>query len=124
MGFSWDLVRTTLSFAACLVNSIIPMFDYAASTWVRASLAEICLDYMRSPVCLLLGQVCTAGSRIFVQEGIYDQFLTKFTAVAQGLGASAGDQFAKGTLHGPQVSQVQFDVRLSSGPCPCPWSPH
>jgi acyl-CoA reductase-like NAD-dependent aldehyde dehydrogenase len=56
--------------------------------------------------------VCTAGSRIFVQEAIYDQFLTKFTAAAKAVGAGAGDPFAPGTLHGPQVSQTQFDVRL------------
>lgn len=61
---------------------------------------------------LLTGQVCTAGSRIFVQEGIYDQFLAKFTAAAKAVGAGAGDPFAPGTLHGPQVSQTQFDVRL------------
>jgi len=56
-----------------------------------------------------MGQVCTAGSRIFVQEGVYDQFLAEFTGAAKALGACAGDQFAQGTLHGPQVSQVQFD---------------
>nr|ADY86395.1 aldehyde dehydrogenase [Tricholoma vaccinum] len=56
-----------------------------------------------------MGQVCTAGSRIFVQEGIYDQFLAKFTEAAKALGAGAGDPFSPATLHGPQVSQTQFD---------------
>jgi acyl-CoA reductase-like NAD-dependent aldehyde dehydrogenase len=45
-----------------------------------------------------------------VQEGIYDEFLKKFTEVTQGLTAAAGDPFAPTTLHGPQVSKVQFDV--------------
>jgi aldehyde dehydrogenase (NAD+) len=57
--------------------------------------------------------VCTAGSRIFIQEGIYDQFLAKFTEAAKVLGAAAGDPFAQGTLHGPQVSQTQFEVHIS-----------
>nr|ALG75772.1 aldehyde dehydrogenase 2 [Tricholoma vaccinum] len=56
-----------------------------------------------------MGQVCTAGSRIFVQEGIYDQFLAKFTAAATAVEAGTGDPFSPGTLHGPQVSQTQFD---------------
>ena len=54
-----------------------------------------------------------AGSRIFVQEGIYDQFLDACTAFAADLTANTGDPFAVGTKHGPQVSNVQFDVRHS-----------
>ncbi|KJA19751.1 hypothetical protein HYPSUDRAFT_854876 [Hypholoma sublateritium FD-334 SS-4] len=60
-----------------------------------------------------MGQVCTAGSRIFVQEGIYDAFLEKFVQVAQGLTENTGDPFAEGTLHGPQISQTQFNRVMS-----------
>ncbi|KAG5715104.1 Aldehyde dehydrogenase [Termitomyces sp. T112] len=60
-----------------------------------------------------MGQSCTAGSRIFVQEGIYDEFLAKFTAIAKSLAAATGDPFGIGTKHGPQVSQVQFDRVMS-----------
>ncbi|KIM37663.1 hypothetical protein M413DRAFT_76887 [Hebeloma cylindrosporum] len=56
-----------------------------------------------------MGQACTAGSRIFVQEGIYDAFLEKFTVVAKGLTQKTGDPFSPDTEHGPQVSQIQFD---------------
>ncbi|KAF8647366.1 hypothetical protein AX16_006761 [Volvariella volvacea WC 439] len=56
-----------------------------------------------------MGQACIAGSRIFVQEGIYDEFLEKFTAVAQQLTQATGDPFAETTQHGPQISQIQFD---------------
>ncbi|KAJ7504773.1 aldehyde dehydrogenase [Mycena galericulata] len=56
-----------------------------------------------------MGQSCVAGSRIFVQEGIYPQFMEKFTAMVKGLGQATGDPFAPTTQHGPQVSQVQFD---------------
>ena len=59
------------------------------------------------------GQSCVAGSRIFVQEGIYNEFLSKFTATAANLTTNTGDPFKQGTEHGPQVSKVQFDV------CPC-----
>ncbi|TCD60300.1 aldehyde dehydrogenase (NAD(P)(+)) ald5 [Steccherinum ochraceum] len=53
------------------------------------------------------GQACSAGSRIFVQETIYDKFLQKFTEKAKSL--KIGDPFGVDTYQGPQVSQQQFD---------------
>ncbi|KAF9461035.1 aldehyde dehydrogenase [Collybia nuda] len=53
------------------------------------------------------GQACCAGSRIFVQSGIYDEFLKRFTAKAQSI--KLGDPFASGIDQGPQVSQIQYD---------------
>lgn len=57
------------------------------------------------------GQVCCAGSRIFVQAGIYDEFLKRFTAKAQSI--KVGDPFGKGIDQGPQVSKIQYDVCIS-----------
>ena len=54
--------------------------------------------------------MCTAGSRIFVQEGIYDKFVEAFTEASQS--AKVGDLFDPTTTHTPVVSQVQFDVSL------------
>jgi aldehyde dehydrogenase (NAD+) len=54
------------------------------------------------------GQVCAAGSRIFVQAGIYDEFLKRFTAKAKSI--KVGDPFGNGIDQGPQVSQIQYDV--------------
>jgi aldehyde dehydrogenase (NAD+) len=53
------------------------------------------------------GQACCAGSRIFVQSGIYDEFLAKFTEKSRSL--KVGDPFATDSYQGPQVSQVQYD---------------
>ncbi|KAG8220341.1 aldehyde dehydrogenase domain-containing protein [Butyriboletus roseoflavus] len=53
------------------------------------------------------GQTCCAGSRIFVQEGIYDEFLKRFTEKAQSL--KVGDPFNPETFQGPQVSEIQFN---------------
>ena len=63
------------------------------------------------------GQSCIAGSRIFVREGIYDEFLKKFTATAARLTSNTGDPFGEGIEHGPQVSKVQFDVCPRSMGC-------
>jgi len=57
------------------------------------------------------GQCCTAGSRIFVQSGIYDEFLERFTAKSKSI--KLGDPFESDSYQGPQVSQIQFDVRVS-----------
>ncbi|KAK1849209.1 aldehyde dehydrogenase [Colletotrichum chrysophilum] len=53
------------------------------------------------------GQCCCAGTRIFVQEDIYDKFLAAFKARAQA--NKVGDPFHPETFQGPQVSQLQFD---------------
>lgn len=53
------------------------------------------------------GQICCAGSRIFVQEGIYDKFLEAFKKRAEQ--NKVGDPFQEETFQGPQVSQLQYD---------------
>ncbi|OJA12632.1 hypothetical protein AZE42_04484 [Rhizopogon vesiculosus] len=57
------------------------------------------------------GQTCCAGSRIFVQEGIYDEFLKRFTEKTRSI--KVGDPFAPDTFQGPQVSEVQFNRIMS-----------
>ncbi|KOS68768.1 aldehyde dehydrogenase [Lysinibacillus contaminans] len=56
------------------------------------------------------GQVCSAGSRIFVQAGIYDEFLIalkeKFESVKVGL------PWEEGTQMGAQINQRQLDKIL------------
>jgi aldehyde dehydrogenase (NAD+) len=53
------------------------------------------------------GQCCCAGSRIYVQESIYDKFMTAFKE--RSAKNKVGDPFQDETFQGPQVSQVQFD---------------
>ncbi len=57
------------------------------------------------------GQVCCAGSRVFVEEKIYDQFVEHSTARAQK--RTVGDPFHPNTEQGPQVDQTQLDKVLS-----------
>jgi aldehyde dehydrogenase (NAD+) len=57
------------------------------------------------------GQCCCAGSRIYVQEGIYDKFVEAFKARA--LKNQVGDPFDEKTFQGPQVSQLQYDRIMS-----------
>ena len=53
------------------------------------------------------GQSCCAGSRVFVEESIYDQFLERSIACASK--RIVGDPFDPRTQSGPLVDQTQFD---------------
>lgn len=49
-----------------------------------------------------MGQCCSAGSRTFVHEKIYDDFVKK--AVKLACERKIGDPFQEGIQHGPQVT--------------------
>jgi aldehyde dehydrogenase (NAD+) len=53
------------------------------------------------------GQCCCAGSRVFVEEKIYDQFVEKSGVRARN--RTVGDPFDSKTEQGPQIDQAQFD---------------
>ena len=53
------------------------------------------------------GQCCCAGSRVFVEEKAYDQFVERSAQRARK--RTVGDPFDTNTEQGPQVDQTQFD---------------
>lgn len=54
------------------------------------------------------GEICTATSRILVQEGVYDEFIQAFKARVEST-SIIGNPFDDKTYHGPQVSKQQYD---------------
>jgi len=56
------------------------------------------------------GQCCCAGSRTFVHERVYDEFVEK--AKARALKRVVGDPFRKGVEQGPQIDDEQFNKIL------------
>ncbi|KAB1207917.1 Aldehyde dehydrogenase family 2 member B4, mitochondrial [Morella rubra] len=56
------------------------------------------------------GQCCCAGSRTFVHERVYDEFVEK--AKARALKRSVGDPFKGGIEQGPQIDTEQFEKIL------------
>ncbi|XP_062087023.1 aldehyde dehydrogenase family 2 member C4-like [Humulus lupulus] len=61
--------------------------------------------------CFNKGEVCAASTRLYVQEGIYDEFEKKLVEKAKAL--VIGDPFDPQVRYGPQVDKVQFDKILS-----------
>jgi aldehyde dehydrogenase (NAD+) len=57
------------------------------------------------------GQCCCAGSRVYVEESIHDEFVERLTRLAAN--RRLGDPLAPDTEQGPQVDRAQFDKILS-----------
>lgn len=70
--------------------------------------ADIDLAIAQSQIGLYLnqGQCCIAGSRLFVHEKIYDEFIARSAEISKK--RKVGDPFAKDTDQGPQVDGDQF----------------
>lgn len=57
-----------------------------------------------------MGQCCCAGSRLFVEDEVYDQVMNIITQQAQK--QTIGDPFDQATTQGPQVSEEQLNTIL------------
>ena len=53
------------------------------------------------------GQTCVCANRLYVQEGVYDEFLEKFTAAVRELKVGRGDE--AGVAIGPMISADAVD---------------
>ncbi|KAL4914754.1 aldehyde dehydrogenase domain-containing protein [Aspergillus aurantiobrunneus] len=58
------------------------------------------------------GQICTATSRIYVHQDIFQVFLSRFTEAVETT-SQIGDQWDESTFQGPQVTRAQYDRILS-----------
>ncbi|KAI1774128.1 aldehyde dehydrogenase [Hypoxylon cercidicola] len=79
-----------------------------------------------------MGQICSATSRILVQDTVYEKFVNEFREVVK-MTSKVGDPFAEGTFQGPQVTKTQYEsilsfveagksegATLTAGGIPCP----
>jgi succinate-semialdehyde dehydrogenase/glutarate-semialdehyde dehydrogenase len=53
------------------------------------------------------GQTCVCANRIYVQEGVYDQFVQKFSAKVQAL--KVGNGFEEGVVQGPLIEDAAVE---------------
>ena len=59
-----------------------------------------------------MGQICTATSRVLVEESIYDEFVALFKEQVKAV-SKVGDPFSDETFQGPQVTKTQYERVLS-----------
>lgn len=72
--------------------------------WERA------IEGMQLGILFNQGEVCSAGSRIFVQEGIYDEFVAELKEAFESV--KVGRPWEDGVQMGTQISQSQLDKVL------------
>ncbi|KAG7005652.1 hypothetical protein G7Y79_00018g044590 [Physcia stellaris] len=58
-----------------------------------------------------MGQICTATSRILVQNKVYDKFVEMFKEQVKSV-SKVGDPFKDETFQGPQVTKAQYEKVL------------
>jgi aldehyde dehydrogenase (NAD+) len=69
---------------------------------------EQAANWAHSGVMDNMGQVCSATSRILVQDAVYDKFVELFKEKVRSI-SKIGDPFKDDTYQGPQVSQAQYE---------------
>lgn len=72
---------------------------------------EVAVDQALFGIYFGAGQVCSAGSRILVQEGIYDQFVERFVERAEKIKVGPGNE--EGVEMGAIVSERQMNNVLN-----------
>jgi len=55
-----------------------------------------------------MGQICTATSRVLVQDGVYDRFIEAFKETVKST-SKVGNPFEDETFQGPQVTKAQYE---------------
>jgi aldehyde dehydrogenase (NAD(P)+) len=69
---------------------------------------EMAAAYAHEALMSNQGQTCTALSRYYVQEGVYEKFIEAFKKVTLEK-SKIGNPFDADTFQGPQVSEVQME---------------
>lgn len=72
---------------------------------------EIAVDYALFGIYAGAGQVCSSGSRILVEESIYDKFVSRYVERAKQINVGPGDD--PNTEMGPLVSQQHLEKVLN-----------
>lgn len=72
---------------------------------------ETAVDYALFGIFMGSGQVCSSGSRILVQEGIYDKFVEKYVEKAKGIRVGHGND--ERSQMGAIVSEKHFESILN-----------
>lgn len=100
-----------VSAAQNLIPSTLELGGKSANIFFSDADMDMALEGIQLGILFNQGQVCSAGSRIFVQEDFYDEFLDK--AIKAFEKVKVGNPLDKTTQMGAQVSEQQLKKILS-----------
>lgn len=100
-----------ISAAQNLIPSTLELGGKSANIFFADADMDIALEGIQLGILFNQGQVCSAGSRIFVQEDFYDEFMEK--AIAAFEKVKVGNPLDPTTQMGAQVSEQQLKKILS-----------
>ena len=94
-----------------LIPSTLELGGKSANIYFDDCKWDMAIDGLQLGILFNQGQVCCAGSRVFVQEGIYDKFVD---AAVKAFGKiKVGDPLDPGTQMGAQINEGQVKKILS-----------
>jgi len=102
-----NLKRVTLELGGKSPNIVFPDCDL-----------DFAVELSHQAIMINMGQVCCAGSRTYVHESIYDEFVKK--SIERAKQRKVGDPFDLTNESGPQVDDIQMNKILGlieSGKC-------
>ena len=100
-----------LSAAENIIPATLELGGKSANIFFKDADLDIALEGLQLGILFNQGQVCSAGSRIFVQEDFYDEFIEK--AVKAFEKVKVGNPLDNNTQMGAQVSEAQLNKILS-----------
>lgn len=100
-----------ISAAEKLIPSTLELGGKSANIFFEDMDMEQALDGAQLGILFNQGEVCSAGSRIFVQESIYDEFVPELVKRFESV--QVGNPLDKNTQMGSQVSKAQQEKVLN-----------
>lgn len=100
-----------LSAAQNIIPSTLELGGKSANIFFKDADMDLAIEGVQLGILFNQGQVCSAGSRIFVQEDFYDEFMTN--AINAFEKVNVGNPLDGQTQMGAQVSEVQLKKILS-----------
>jgi acyl-CoA reductase-like NAD-dependent aldehyde dehydrogenase len=94
-----NLKRVTLELGGKSPNIVFPDSDL-----------DFAVEVSHQSVMTNMGQICCAGSRTYVHESIYEEFVRK--SVERAKKRTVGDPFEPATENGPQIDETQMNKIL------------
>ncbi|MDD4907644.1 MAG: aldehyde dehydrogenase family protein [Candidatus Omnitrophica bacterium] len=98
--------RKILAYSSVNVKkTIMELGGKSAAIILKDADLESCVNGSLSSIFLNQGQMCTAMSRLFIEDDIYDKFVSDFVAKAQRIRLGDGQDYQ--TQMGPLISESQ-----------------